>query len=44
MPRTLLLAGPAFFLLAEIILPRGSADPAIRAAIVQAHGAAWALG
>ncbi|WP_423224354.1 hypothetical protein [Candidatus Amarolinea aalborgensis] len=44
MQRALLLIGPALFLLAEIILPGGSADPATRTAIVQAHGAAWALG
>jgi len=44
MKRALLLTGPALFLLAEIILPGGSADPATRTAIVQAHDAAWALG
>jgi len=44
MKRALLLIGPALFLLAEIILPGGSADPATRTAIVQAHGAAWESG
>jgi hypothetical protein len=44
MKRALLLIGPTLFLLAEIILPGGSADPATRTAIVQVHGAAWALG
>lgn len=44
MKRVLALIGPTLFLLAEIILPGGSADPATRMAIIQNHGPAWALG
>lgn len=40
----LLFLGPALFLLAELILPGGSADPATRIAIVQANDFAWELG
>lgn len=44
MKRALLLIGPALLLLAEIILPGGSADPAARITIIQNHAAVWALG
>lgn len=44
MKRVVLLIGPTLFLLAEIILPGGSADPSTRMAIIHDHGSAWALG
>ena len=44
MNKLALLVGPALFLLAELILPGGSADPATRLAIIRAHSAAWELG
>ena len=44
MKRYHLLIGPALFLLAEVILPGGSSDPATRIAIVQNNGSVWELG
>lgn len=38
-----LLIGPALFLLAEVINPGGSPDPAVRQTIITAHQAAWEL-
>ena len=44
MKRYHLLIGPVLFLLAEVILPGGSSDPATRIAIVQNNGSVWELG
>ena len=39
-----LLIGPVLFLLAEVILPGGSSDPATRITIIQNKGFAWEIG
>lgn len=44
MKKFLLFIGPVLFLLAEVILPAGSADPAARIAIIQDNSLAWELG
>jgi len=44
MKKSALLIGPVLFLIAEIILPGGSADPATRVEIVRNNTAAWNLG
>lgn len=44
MKKILLFLGPVLFLLAELILPGGSADPAARIAIIQDNSSAWELG
>lgn len=44
MKRVHLLIGPVLFLLAEVILPGGSADPAARITIIQTQSLAWELG
>ena len=43
MKHILLLTGPVLFLLAELIAPGGSPDPAQRQAIIANNQAAWAL-
>jgi hypothetical protein len=44
MKRLHLLIGPSLFLVAELMLPNGSADPTTRIRIVQTNGLAWGLG
>ena len=44
MHKLVLLIGPALFLVAELVLPAGSTDPATRVAIIMANSAAWEFG
>jgi hypothetical protein len=44
MKKLLLFIGPVLFLIAEIVLPGGSANPATRMEIIRNNNAAWNLG
>ncbi|MEW6027883.1 MAG: hypothetical protein AB1554_00215 [Chloroflexota bacterium] len=44
MKKLSLFIGPVLFLIAEIVLPGGSADPATRVEIIRNNSAAWDLG
>lgn len=44
MKKFILFIGPVLFLIAEIVLPGGSADPATRLEIIRNNSAAWELG
>jgi hypothetical protein len=44
MKKLLLFIGPVLFLIAEVVLPGGAADPATRLEIIRNNNTAWELG